>query len=107
MVQAEKSNCLIRRKKGAVGCCGVFWLSSYRLPASMIWVGQPQNDLPAAKVRWRLWKKCKHVLVEQRRRRVVSDTGFISLQVLRSKYRPGGNQLGSTAANPSILGSKQ
>ena len=48
MVQAEKSNCLIRRKKGAVGCCGVFWLSSYRLPTSMIWAGQPQNDLPAA-----------------------------------------------------------
>ena len=38
---------------------------------------------------------------------VVSDTGFISLQVLRSKCRTGGNQLGSTAANPSILGSKQ
>ena len=48
VVQVEKSNCLIRRKREAVVWCGVFWLSSYCLP-SMIWAGQPENDLRAAK----------------------------------------------------------
>ena len=99
VVQVEKSNCLIRRKREAVVWCGVFWLSSYCLP-SMIWAGQPQNDLPAAK---------GEIVVAKVQTCTAGARGSktqVSARLIYLKFGTG-NGIHSTTANQSIRGSKR
>ena len=100
VVQVEKSNCLIRRKREAVVWCGVFWLSSYCLP-SMIWAGQPQNDLPQAK-----GEICSCCKIANMHRWCKGSETQVSERLIYLKFGTG-NGIHSTTANQSIRGSKR